>query len=79
MADIISFPFEKKEGKYFTPIVSEQTKYKVENGVIVENGKELISGIKGAFAIVKLILPVDKASTKKELFALNSEAVNSSN
>ena len=79
MADIISFPFEKKEGKYFAPIVSEQTKYKVENGAIVENGKELISGIKGAFAITKLILPVDKASTKKELFALNSEAVNSSN
>ena len=39
MADIIKFPFEKKEGKYFTPIVSEQTKYKVENGAIVEDGK----------------------------------------
>jgi hypothetical protein len=79
MADIISFPFEKKEGKYFAPIVSEQTKYKVENGAVVEDGKELISGIKGAFAITKLILPVNQASTKKELFALNSEAVNSSN
>ena len=46
---------------------------------MVEDGKELISGIKGAFAITKLILPVNQASTKKELFALNSEAVNSSN
>ena len=79
MADIIKFPFEEKEGKYFTPIVSEQTKYKVENGAIVEDGKELMSGIKGAFAIIKLVLPIENASTKKELFALNSEAVNSSN
>ena len=79
MSDIINFPFEEKEGKYFTPIVSEQTKYKVENGAIVEDGKELVSGIKGAFAIIKLVLPVTDAGTKKELFALNSEAVNSSN
>ena len=79
MADLVTFPFQEKEGKYFTPIVSEQTKYKVENGAIVEDGKELISGIKGAFAIIKLVLPIENASTKKELFALNSEAVNSSN
>lgn len=79
MADLITFPFEKKEGKYFSPIVSEQTKYKVENGAIVEDGKELISGIKGAFAITKLVLPVANAGTKKELFAVNTEAVNSSN
>ncbi len=79
MADLITFPFEKKEGKYFSPIVSEQIKYKVENGAVVEDGKELISGIKGAFAIAKIILPVVNASVKKELFAVNTEAVNSSN
>ncbi len=79
MADLVTFPFEKKEGKYFSPIVSEQIKYKVENGAVVEDGKELISGIKGAFAIAKIILPVVNASVKKELFAINTEAVNSSN
>jgi len=79
MADLVTFPFEKKEGKYFSPIVSEQIKYKVENGAVVEDGKELISGIKGAFAIAKIILPVVNASVKKELFAVNTEAVNSSN
>ena len=79
MADIISFPFEEKEGKYFTPIVSEQTTYKVVNGSIVPDSTKLLSGIKGAFAKVRLTLPTSKAENKTELFALNSEAVNSSN
>ncbi len=79
MSDIINFPFEEKEGKYFAPIVSEQTTYKVINGSIVADSTELVSGIKGAFAKVRLTLPIDKAENKTELFALNSEAVNSSN
>ena len=27
MSTIITFPFQKKEGKYFAPIVSQQTVY----------------------------------------------------
>ena len=79
MSNIINFPFEEKEGKYFAPIVSEQTTYKVVNGAIVADSTKLVSGIKGAFAKVRLTLPIDKAGSKTELFALNSEAVNSSN
>jgi hypothetical protein len=79
MSNIINFPFEEKEGKYFSPIVSEQTTYKVVNGSIVPDSTKLLSGIKGAFAKVRLTLPASKAENKTELFALNSEAVNSSN
>lgn len=79
MSNIINFPFEEKEGKYFTPIVSEQSTYKVVNGAIVADSTELIAGIKGVFARVRLTLSATNAETKKELFAINSEAVNSSN
>ncbi len=79
MSDIINFPFEEKEGKYFTPIVSEQITYKVVDGAIVTDSKELKAGIKGVFAKVRLTLSPDNADIKKELFALNTEAVNSSN
>jgi len=79
MSDIINFPFEEKEGKYFAPIVSEQTTYKVVNGAVVVDSKELVAGIKGVFARVRLNLPINKAINKTELFAVNSEAVNSSN
>ena len=79
MSDIINFPFEKKEGKYFAPIVSEEITYKVQNGAVVVDSTQLVSGIKGAFAITRLTLPANKAAIKKELFALNSEAINSSN
>ncbi len=79
MSDIINFPFEEKEGKYFTPIVSEQITYKVVDGTIVTDSKELKAGIKGVFAKVRLTLSPDNADIKKELFALNTEAVNSSN
>ena len=79
MSDIINFPFEEKEGKYFTPIVSEQITYKVVDGTIVADSKELKAGIKGVFAKVRLTLSPDNADIKKELFALNTEAVNSSN
>jgi|TARA_B100001094_G_scaffold22021_1_gene18653 hypothetical protein len=79
MSDIINFPFEEKEGKYFAPIVSEQTTYKVVNGAVVVDSKKLVAGIKGVFAKVRLNLPINKAINKTELFAVNSEAVNSSN
>ena len=79
MSTIISFPFQKKEGKYFAPIVSQQTTYKVSGGAVVTDANKLISGVKGAFMKVRIKLTGTNAQTKKELFAVNSEAVKSSN
>tara|TARA_Y100001937_G_C7072620_1_gene309134 strand:- start:796 stop:1035 length:240 start_codon:yes stop_codon:yes gene_type:complete len=79
MSTIITFPFKKKEGKYFAPIVSQQTTYKVNAGAISANTTKLVSGVKGAFMKVRLKLTGTNAETKKELYAINSEAVNSSN
>jgi len=79
MGNLVSFAFQDKEGKYFAPISSYEPDYIVVNGVIQANGNKIVSGIKGAFANIKLKLPATNATTKKELFALNAEAVNSSN
>ena len=79
MATIVTFPFQEKEGKYFAPISSSEPNYIVVNGVLTATDNKVISGIKGAFALIKLTLPVANAGIKKELFALNAEAVNSSN
>ncbi len=79
MSTIITFPFKKKEGKYFAPIVSQQTTYKVNAGAVAANTTKLVSGVKGAFMKVRLKLTGTNAQTKKELYAINSEAVNSSN
>lgn len=79
MAAIVTFPFQEKEGKYFAPISSSEPNYVVINGVLTQTDNKIVSGIKGAFASIKLTLPLANASTKKELFALNAEAVNSSN
>jgi hypothetical protein len=79
MADLVTFPFIKKEGKYFAPISSSEPNYIVVNGVLTQTDDKIVSGIKGAFALIKLTLPIANASTEKELFALNAEAVNSSN
>ena len=76
---IIKFPYQKKEGKYFSPIVSEETTYKVSNGAVVADATQLVAGIKGTFAEVKLTLPAATAGTKTKLFSVNSESVNSSN
>ena len=76
---IIKFPFQKKEGKYFSPIVSEETTYKVSNGAVVADATQLVAGIKGTFDEVKLTLPAATAGTKTKLFSVNSESVNSSN
>jgi len=78
MADLVTFPFQDKEGKYFAPISYSEPDYIVVNGTIQANGEKVVSGIKGAYATIKLTLPISNASTKKELFALNALAVNSS-
>jgi len=78
MGNLVTFAFQDNEGKYFAPIASEQPNYIVVNGVIQANGNQIVSGIKGAYANIKLKLPVTNASTQRELFALNAEAVNSS-
>jgi hypothetical protein len=79
LADLVTFPFIKKEGKYFAPISSSEPNYIVVNGTLTQTDNKIVSGIKGAFALIKLTLPIANASTEKELFALNAEAVNSSN
>ena len=76
---IIKFPFQKKEGKFFAPIVSQETTYKVSNGAVVTDATQLVAGVKGTFAEFKLTLPAATAGTKTKLFSINSEAVNSSN
>ena len=78
MSTIIKFPFEAKEGKYFAPIVSEETTYKVSNGAIVAHPTTLDSRIKAPSMPQSLKLPTDKSINKAELFAINSEAVYSS-
>ena len=79
MGNLVTFVFQNNEGKYFAPIASEEPNYIVVNGAVQANGNKIVSGIKGAFASIKLKLPVANAGTQKELFALNAEAVNSSN
>jgi hypothetical protein len=79
MSTIIKFPFQEKEGKYFAPIVSQQTTYKVQSGNVVADATKLVAGVKGIFMKVRIKLTGTNAQTKKELFAINSEAVNSSN
>tara|TARA_B110000285_G_C14806859_1_gene460103 strand:+ start:57 stop:296 length:240 start_codon:yes stop_codon:yes gene_type:complete len=78
MATIVNFPFQEKEGKYFAPISSSEPNYIVVNGVLTATENRIVSGIKGAFAGIKISLPIAQASAKKELFAVNSEAVYSS-
>ena len=79
MGNLVTFAFQNNEGKYFAPISFEEPNFIVVNGVIQANGNRIVSGIKGAFALIKLKLPVANAGTQRELFALNTEAVNSSN
>jgi hypothetical protein len=78
MGNLVNFTFQEKEGKFFAPIASEEPNYIVVNGTLTQTDNKIISGIKGAFASIKLRLPTANASTKKELFAINSESVYSS-
>ena len=68
MATIVTFPFQEKEGKYFAPISSSEPNYIVVSGSLTQTDNKIVSGIKGAFASIKLTLPIANASTKKELF-----------
>ena len=59
MSTIIKFPFEEKEGKYFAPIVSEETTYKVSSGAVVADATKLVSGTK-AVSYTHLTLPTKR-------------------
>ena len=85
-----TWPFKRKEGKYFAPIVGEETIYGFEDMEMGESimsdddtpvalfpqGTQETSGIKGFYNIVRL----QNASTEAaELFAINTENYISSN
>ena len=76
MAEKLDFPFVKKEGKYFSSILSTEDSYSVQNGevVTVPNGK-VVSGVKGAFMKVRLSV---NTTEEAELFSVNSEMFPSS-
>ena len=73
------FNFIEKEGKWFTPVTSTKPKYIVRGGVVEQDGTSIVSGIKGAYGKVRITLDEDFRGTKSELFAVNTEAVHSSN
>ena len=73
------FNFREKEGKWFTPVTSTKNRYIVQGGVVVQSGTTIVSGIKGVYGKVRLTLDEDFRGTKSELFAVNTEAVHSSN
>lgn len=77
MAQKVNFPFKKKEGKFFAPIVGKTNKKTLVNGVVTTTPIPK-SGVKGVYARVRLELPTNQASTKKELYAISSEAFISS-
>lgn len=77
MAQKANFPFKTKEGKHFAPIVGKATKKTVVNGV-VQSTLVPKSGVKGVYAVIRLELPVEASTTKKELYAISSEAFSSS-
>ena len=76
MANKLQFPFVKKEGKYFAPIVQTVPKYEVINGAVDEVGTTIRGGVKGTYAQVRMSL---NSTNKAELFALNTEMFGSSN
>ena len=78
MSTINKIPIDEKEGKYFAPIETEETTYKVSSWAVVADATKLVAGTKGTFMRIRLKLPVDKSINKAELFALNSETVYSS-
>lgn len=72
------FNFVEKEGKFFAPIANTVPNYIVQNGAVVESGTRIVHGVKGTYAQVRIELPVANATTKNELFAVNTEVVPSS-
>ena len=79
MPDKINFPFVEKEGKFFAPVVVTEPTYRIDNGAFVADGTRIVSGIKGVYSQVRMTLSGDRAGRKAELFAVNTEAVHSSN
>lgn len=79
MATKLNFPFVEKEGKFFAPIARREPNYVVQNGMVVESGNKIVSGVKGVYAQVRIQLPTTTAGNKSELFALNTEFFQSSN
>lgn len=78
MASIVNFV--EKEGKFFAPILNNTApNYVVRDGAVVQDGTKVTRGAKGVYAQVRIELPVSISMNRRELFALNTEAVNSSN
>ena len=73
----VDFPFVKKEGKYFKPLVFTEPIYEYQGGEIVDSGRTREkSGIKGFYNNVTLR---NTSTESAELFAINSENYISSN
>ena len=85
------FNFVEKEGKHFAPIVTEEpASYVLDTGqdptlprFLGDDGRTYVgigttekSGVKGVFAKIRF---VSDSFSKSELFAVNTEAFNSSN
>lgn len=73
------FNFVTKEGKHFAPISQKTAKYKIEDGVIIEDGSKISSGAKGTFAKVRIQIGESSAGEQAELFSVNTEFFPSSN
>ena len=73
------FRFIKKEGKWFAPITSTKPKFIVQGGAVVQSGTTIVSGIKGVYGTVRLTLGENFRGQESELFAVNTDAVHSSN
>lgn len=73
------FRFIEKEGKWFSPVTSTKPKYRVQGGAVVEDGTSIVSGIKGVYGKVRISLDEGFRGQESELFAINTEAVHSSN
>ena len=78
MAERLNFPFVEKEGKHFAPIVSREDVYGIDGTTVRVTGQRVVSGIKGVYAQVRMVLPTTASGTRSELFSVNTEAVHSS-
>ena len=81
-----TWPFVNKEGKYFTPIVSQEDIYIIDPAgtIVADDGTTMLSvsgtrdksGIKGFYNVVRL---QNESADVAELFAINTENFISSN
>lgn len=76
------YDFVTKEGKQFAAIVNEVPKMVISgtlgNYTLTQDGNKMVSGVKGTYAKVKMTLPAAMADTKRELFAVGTQAFKSS-